>query len=338
MSGGHDHGDEQTDRPASRLRRLIPFAHGHAHSTSVDEALETSERGIRALKISLAGLTATALFQVAIVALSGSVALLADTVHNFSDALSSIPLWFAFVLGRRTSNRKYTYGYGRVEDLAGVAIVLLMIASAAFVGYESWKKLLDPEPFSHIPWVIVAGCVGFLGNELIAMYRIRVGKQIGSAALVADGHHARVDGLTSLAVLFGAIGVAAGYPATDPIVGLVIMVVILFVVRDAAVRVWHRLTDAVEPGVVDSIEHAAATVAGVGAPHDVRVRWLGHRLVTELHVTVNEDLPTHQSHQLAEEVEVALRKAQPRLSQVVVHVDPCGHGSGSSRSEPIHQH
>lgn len=338
----HDHDDDHAhsahEEPRGWWGRITSLAHGHSHDAPVDDALETSERGIRTLKLSFAALIATALFQVAIVALSGSVALLADTIHNFSDALSSIPLWFAFVLGRRAANRKYTYGYGRVEDLAGVAIVLLMLASAALVAFESYRKLLNPEPFDHIGWVMLAAIVGFAGNELVALYRVRVGKEIGSAALVADGHHARVDGLTSLAVLAGAIGVAAGYPAADPIVGLIISVMILLVVRDAAVRIWHRLTDAVDPGVVDSIEAAAASVVGPEAPHDIRVRWLGHRLVAELHITVDEDLPTRRSHEIAEEVEAALRRTQPRLSQVIVHVDPCGHGAPASGPETVHQH
>ena len=339
--GDHSHGDRHVHNDVhgrSLLNRVAPFLHTHTHADAAsDPVLETSERGIRALKISFAALMATALFQVLIFVMSGSVALLADTIHNFSDALTSIPLWLAFIVGRRAADRRYTYGYGRIEDLAGVLIVVLMLLSAVLVAYQSITRLVNPAPFSHLPWVITAACIGFIGNELVAMYRVRVGREIGSAALIADGHHARADGLTSLAVLFGALGVAAGYPVADPIVGLVITVAILIAVWGASVSVWHRLTDAVDPAVVENLENAAATVAGVGAPHDLRVRWLGHKLVTELHVTVDEDLPTHQSHMLAEEVEAAMRRAQPRLSQVIVHVDPCGHGAPGAIAEAAHQ-
>ena len=335
---GHEHGHEDGQGILAKIREAIPFLHGHSHGeANIDDAMESSERGIWALKVSLVVLGLTAVFQLGIVFISGSAALFADTIHNFSDALTAVPLWIAFVLGRRAASRRYTYGYGRAEDIAGVVILLMIIFSAALAGYESLTKLLDPQPLSNVGWVIAAAIIGFIGNEAVAIFRIRVGNEIGSAALVADGQHARVDGLTSLAVLFGAVGSLLGFPLADPIVGLLITIAILFIVRDTAVTMWRRLMDAVEPEVVESIEQAASSVPGVMEAHDVRVRWLGHRLQTELHITVDEDLPTRESHRIAEEVRHTLAHAQPRLATITVHVDPCGH-SGEDTHDLVAHH
>ncbi len=342
---GHDHphgdddnhGHEHDNGPFGWLKDMIPSLHGHSHGeANVDSAMETSERGIWALKVSLAGLGLTALFQVVIVVISGSVALLADTIHNFSDALTAVPLWIAFVLGRRVASRRYTYGYGRAEDVAGVIIVLMIFASALVAAYESYDRLVNPQTITNLGWVIVAAIVGFLGNEAVAIFRIRIGREIGSAALIADGQHARVDGFTSLAVLFGAIGVILGFPLADPIIGLLITVAILFIVKDTAITMWHRLMDAVDPEMVDSIEQTTAAVPGAQDVHDVRVRWLGHKLHTDLHITVNEDLPTSASHRIAEEVRHALLHALPKLSVVSVHVDPCGHSGQDPHAASAH--
>jgi cation diffusion facilitator family transporter len=336
---GHDHepGHGHAHGRFGRLQELIPFLHGHSHGEQpVDAALEGSDRGLWALKVSLLGLGLTAAFQLVIVLISGSVGLLADTIHNASDALTALPLGIAFVLGRRPATRRYTYGYGRAEDVAGVLIVALIFLSAVVAAYESVQKLLHPQALHNLGWVMVAAIVGFLGNEAVAVLRIRVGRAIGSAALVADGQHARVDGLTSLAVLVGALGVLAGFRLADPLVGLLITVAILFIVKDTAVTMWRRLMDAIEPEVVDSIERTATAVPGVEGVHDVRVRWLGHRLQAELHTTVDEDLSTRESHRIVEEVRHALFHAQPRLAVVNVHVDPCGHGGEDAHALTAH--
>ena len=215
--------------------------HSHDASDSIDGALESSAAGIRAVKISLLALGATSIAQLVIVLISGSVALLADTIHNFSDALTAIPLWIAFALGTKAATRRYTYGFGRAEDIAGLFVVAMITLSAIIAGVESIRRLINPVPIQHVGWVAAAGLVGFIGNELVAVYRIRVGRRIGSAALVADGLHARTDGFTSLAVLFGAGGVALGFPLADPIIGLLITVAILAVLRTAARDVFRRL-------------------------------------------------------------------------------------------------
>jgi cation diffusion facilitator family transporter len=321
---GHDHGESKVRRVLGYVPILGALFHGHNHGAEMaDRALDTSERGIRAVWLSLVGLLATALLQVAIVAISGCAALLADSIHNFADALTAIPLWLAYTLGRRPPTRRYTYGFGRAEDLAGVIVVLMILGSAVAAGYESWRRLFAPQPVEHLGWVAFAAVVGFLGNEAIAQFRIREGEAIGSAALVADGHHARADGLTSLAVLVGAGGVWLGYPLADPLVGLLITIAILAIGKDAALTMWYRLMDAVDPALLDRIEATARGVPGVQGVVGTRVRWLGHRLQAELHVLVDESLSTRDSHEVAEAVRHALFHALPRLGAITVHVDPC---------------
>jgi cation diffusion facilitator family transporter len=333
---GHDH-DHSPVGLAGRLREALPFLHDHSHGDAgVDAALESGDRGIWALKISLLGLGLTAAFQVVVFMISGSAGLLADTIHNASDALTALPLWLAFALGRRRPTEMYTYGYGRAEDLAGLVVVLMIAASALVAAYESVQKLLNPSPPTNLPWVAIAALVGFAGNEAVATFRIRVGNEIGSAALVADGHHARVDGLTSLSVLLGVLGVWLGFPLADPVVGILITITILFIVKDTARVMWHRMMDAVDPEIVDAIKRAASGVPGAEDVHDVRARWLGHRLETEVHITVNEDLPTRESHRIAEEVRHTLFHSQPKLVAVNVHVDPCGHSGEDAHTLTAH--
>jgi cation diffusion facilitator family transporter len=238
--------------------------HSHAHTHgAIDPSIFTTQRGIWAIKWSFVGLFATAAFQIVIVMFSGSVALLADTIHNIGDAATAVPLWVAFRLARRKPNRRFTYGYGRVEDLAGVAIVLTILLSAIVAGYESIDRFFHPQTVKYLWAVIVASVVGFIGNEAVAQFRIKVGNEIGSAALVADGHHARVDGLTSLAVLFGAVGVWLGYPLADPIVGLLITVAILRIVWESGKSIFTRMLDGVDPEIIEEIRHAVNHTAGV---------------------------------------------------------------------------
>lgn len=309
--------------------------HSHDAAGKVDATLESSQRGIRAVKVSLAVLGVAALLQLAVVLISGSVGLLADTIHNFSDALTAIPLWFAFALGRRRPSSRYTYGYGKAEDLAGVAIVALIALSAALAGWESLLRLLHPQPVRDLPWVMAAAVIGFVGNEAVAMFRIGVGRDIGSAALVADGYHARTDGFTSLAVLIGALGVLAGFPLADPIVGLAITAAILVVLASAARGIWHRLMDAVDPQIGGKLMRAAR-LYGVQDVRNVRARWLGHRLEADLTIVVNADLPTSSGHAIAEAVRHALFHAEPKLSTISVHVDPASSNGADYHAATAH--
>lgn len=296
--------------------------HSHDHAGRVDAALQDSRAGIRAVQISLIVLGATAAAQLAVVAVSGSVALLSDTVHNFSDALTAVPLWIAFALGRRAATRRYTYGFGRVEDLAGLVVVAMIALSALVAVVESVRRLLDPVPLSHVGVVMAAGLIGFLGNEAVAVYRIRVGRRIGSAALRADGMHARADGLTSLAVVAGAGGAALGFPIADPVVGLLIAAAIGMVLVVAARDVFGRLLDRVDPELVDTAVRVLGGRPGVRSVRRVRMRWVGHRLEADAELDVDPALSLAQAHALAHDAEHELAHAVDKLSAVVVHAYP----------------
>ena len=338
---GHDHPHPHDHSPTGLRHRLGHLLTPHSHETAdkLDSALESSARGMRALWVSLAVLGVTALTQAVVVVVSGSVALLGDTVHNAADALTAVPLGIAFVLGRRAATRHFTYGYGRAEDLAGIAIVLTIAASAAFAAWAAVDRLLDPRPVSHVPVVAVAALVGFVGNEWVARYRMRVGREIGSAALVADGLHARTDGFTSLAVLVGAGGSALGWQLADPIVGLAITAAIVLVLRDAAREVFRRVMDAVDPDLVDRAEHAVREVQGVCGVGELRLRWIGHRLRAEVAVVVDGEATVRQAHAVAVAAEHALLHAVPRLTAALVHADPAPvPGEADPHGELAHHH
>lgn len=298
-------------------------SHGHGHTHGVvDPSIVTSERGIWAIKWSFVGLMITALLQVAVVILSSSVALLADTIHNFGDASTAIPLWIAFRFARLKPNRRFPYGYARVEDLAGAAIVLTILFSAIVAGYEAIDRLIHPRQVEYLWAVAAASIVGFIGNEAVAVFRIRVGKEIGSAALVADGYHARVDGLTSLAVLAGALGVWLGYPLADPLVGLGITAAILGIVWQSARAIFTRMLDGVDPDVIDELTHAVHHVPKVEDVTDVRARWLGHRLHAEVSIAVKPELTVAEAHTVALEVHHQLLHHVPHLAEATIHIDP----------------
>jgi cation diffusion facilitator family transporter len=318
----HDHGhSERGGRIGAALREVFA-PHGHDASDSIDGALESSAAGIRAVKISLLVLGATSIAQLVIVMVSGSVALLADTIHNFSDALTAIPLWIAFALGTKAATRRYTYGFGRAEDLAGLFVVAMIALSAVVAGIESILRLINPVPIEHVSWVAAAGLVGFVGNELVAVYRIRVGRRIGSIALVADGLHARTDGFTSLAVLLGACGVALGFPLADPIVGLLITVAILAVLRTAVRDVFRRLMDGVDPRLIEAAEAALAAEPGVTEVRSVKMRWIGHRLHADAELDIDPSTSLAAAHRIAHEAEHTLTHAVPRLSTALIHAYP----------------
>src|ERR1035437_1717143 len=314
--GGHAHeGGAGHDGSKIRIPGLLAGVfrhHSHHASDSIDSALTASSEGMRALKLSLGGLALTAALQLIVVVVSHSVALFADTIHNFADALTAVPLGIAFIVGRRPPTKRYTYGYGRAEDLAGIVILVAIALSSAVAAWVAIDRLVHPHTVGNIGWVAAAGLIGFAGNELVAVYRIRVGRKIGSAALVADGLHARTDGLTSLAVVIGALGVLVGWQLADPIVGLAITVAILFVLRNAARDIYRRLMDAVDPALV------------------------GHELRAELNVTVDRDLSVADAHDIAEAVHHQLRHHVPRLADATIHVDPWRHAGGDPHHGTAH--
>jgi len=319
--------------------------HDHTHG-ALDPALLSTEKGIWAIKWSFLGLLATAVFQLGIVFLSNSVALLADMIHNFGDAATAIPLWIAFIFARKKPTNKFSYGYGRVEDLAGIVVVLAILISGCVVSYESFQRLSSPYHVDYLWAVAVASVVGFLGNEAVARFRLKVGKEIGSAALVAEGHHARTDGLTSLGVLVGALGVWVGFPLADPLVGLLISAIVFKVVFETGKSVFTRLLDGVDAEVIDEIKQAANHVDGVQDITEVRVRWIGHRMLAEVNIAVRSDLTVEQGHEIAKEVRHELLHHLQYLSNAIIHIDPVSaSGEDHHRIEghahdelPLHSH
>ncbi|WP_245857994.1 cation diffusion facilitator family transporter [Mumia flava] len=324
-SHGHGHAHSHGHSHAHGVRAWLKgvfVPHSHDVSDSIDDALQASRAGIRAVKVSLVLLGLTAAAQLVIVVVSGSVALLADTIHNVSDALTAIPLWIAFVLARRPASPRYPYGFGRAEDLAGLFVVAMIALSALVAGVESVRRLADPQPLEHLGWVAAAGVVGFAGNEAVAVLRIRVGRRIGSAALVADGVHARADGFTSLAVVIGAGGVWAGFPLADPIVGLVITAAIVVLLAGTARDVGRRLLDGVDPGLVAQVEQALVEVPDVERTTDVRLRWSGHRLLVQVSVAVSPGTSVAAADAIAGRAAAAVRRALPSAGRVDITTTP----------------
>ena len=303
--------------------------HSRQHKHMVDPRMISTERGIWAVKWSFVSLLVTALLQVVVVFFSGSIALMADTIHNLGDAATSLPLWFAFILSGKEASKRFSYGYGRIEDLAGLFIVVIIFSSALFTGYESLQRLLHPREIEYLWAVMGAAIIGFLGNEAVALLRIKVGKEIGSAALVAEGYHARVDGLTSLSVLLGGLGVWLGYPLADPFFGLLITLMIFRIVWSSSKSVFTRLLDGVDPKIIDDIRRVATDTQGVVEIGEVRVRWLGHRLNAEVNIGLNPSLSVKEGHNIAEELHHELLAELPYLSKTVIHIYPI-----SARAHP----
>lgn len=327
--GQHDHGHGHGGH-AHNHHGHEHGGHGHTHGV-IDATIATTDRGIWAIKWSFVILAVTAVLQMAVVALSGSVALLADAIHNVGDATTAIPLWIAFLLARRKPTQTFTYGLGRVEDLAGIIIVLIILFSAIVAGYEAIDRLINPRAVSHLGWLAAAGIIGFLGNEAVAVFRIRVGREINSAALIADGYHARTDGLTSLAVVVGAIGVWLGYPLADPIIGLLITIAIFGIVWQSARSVLTRMLDGIEPGVMDDIQHAAAHVPEARIV-DAKARWIGHRLHAEVAIVVDESLPLSAANKIASTLEDELFEHMPALAAANIRFAT----EHASRDQPHH--
>ena len=327
-----DHADH--DRP----KQAHDFTgHDHSHGT-IDPVLLTTKKGIQAIKWSLVVLMLTALLQAAVVTLTSSVALLADTIHNFADAASGIPLWIAFLMTRRKPTKAFNYGLGRIEDIAGILIVVSMLLSGIATAYISLTRFFEPYQIQHLAAVGAASMLGFVGNEVAAMLRIRTGREIGSAALIADGHHARTDGLISLGVLVGVAGVWIGYPQADPLVGLGITAIVFKIVWDSGKSIFIRLLDGVDPVVIDEVQHAAEHITDVREVTEVRVRWVGHRLSAEINIAVDADLSVEEGHRIAHEVRHELLHHLPYLGNATIHVDPLSASGERHHRIRDHQH
>lgn len=316
-SHGHGHGHGHShEHGHEHSHGIWPFGHSHDHGP-VDPDLAESREGVRVLLISLTLLGITAIAQAIIVVLTGSVALLADTVHNVGDALTAVPLALAFVLSRRPPSARFAWGLGRTEDLAGLIIVVLIAFSGAFAFYQSVDRLLHPYTPTHLAAGIAAGFVGFVGNELVAGYRIRQGKRMASAALIADGQHARIDGFTSLSVALGLILVAGGFPIADPLIGIAISIVIARITWNTAKQVGVRLLDGIETEHMVEVRGVIEEELPDGALQGLRGRWFGHVIHLDVQVDTAAIAPS-RLHGLGDELLAALRGAGTRVRAVDV--------------------
>lgn len=324
-SEDHDHDDHHHGNGLiGKIMNFLSLGHTHDHHHEYD-LNKNSKEGIKALKISFFGLMITAVFQFFIVLYTGSVALLADTIHNFSDALTAIPLWIAYRLNLKQKSKKYPYGYGRAEDLAGLFIIAMIALSAAVVFWESIKRLYNPVEMTHLGILALSGVIGFVGNEIVAKYRINVGRKIGSEALVADGLHARTDGLTSLAVLVGAFGAYVGYPILDPIVGIIIGFMILMILKDATSTLWFRLMDRADLQLIEKIENISKSYTEVTRIHEIKTRSSGQSLFAELHIVMNREYTIEESHEITSKLREGLQGQIKNLVEVTIYPIPCGH-------------
>jgi cation diffusion facilitator family transporter len=295
-----------------------------------------SAQGIRALKISAAGLGLTAVVQFAVVAVGGSVALFADALHNLGDVFTTVALWIAFVATRRAANERYTFGYQRFEDLAGLVIVAAIFASAGWALYEGVTHLVRAQVPTHIPAGIAAAAVGVVGNEAVAQVKIRTGRRIGSPALVAEGQHSRVDGLASAAAVIGLGGVALGAGWADPVAGIVLGLVICRVGYTSAKPVLARVLDRIDPALIERIARLAIGVEEVQGVHDIRARYAGRALYVLLHVSLPEDMRLEEAHAAGERVRHEIVHHLPEVVQVDVHLDPAGDSEATAHDRTSH--
>ena len=319
----HHHGGSGILGTIAAALHLPGFGHDHDHSytdLASDRAFHDNELGIRTVWLALLVLGLTTVLQIVIYLASGSVALLGDTVHNFGDAANSVPLLIAFYLARRVATNRYSYGYGRAEDVAGIFIVISIAFSAGYILWESIQRLLNPQDLTNLGWLTAAAIIGFIGNELVAMMQIRVGRQIGSDAMIADGQHARVDGLTSLAVLGAVFGSLVGLPILDPIIGIMIAIAIVGITWNAVKAMWYRLMDAVDPHLLHHMEHAVIDTEGVLELKQVRARWLGHRLHADVIVKLDSSLSIAASQEIITQIEKNLQKEAPQLHDVMIQI------------------
>lgn len=329
LAQGHDH-DDHDDHDDDEHG-----GHGHSHTQfSVD--IYNTKQALSAVKWGTLGLLITAVLQFIISAFVGSAGLLADALHNVGDVFTTVALWIAFTISRKVANRRYTYGYNRVEDLAGIFIILVILFTAALGAWESYDKWVHGEQPTNLIWGMIGAIIGIIGNEAVATYKISIGKKINSVPLVADGQHSRLDGLTSLAALVGLIGVWLGFPQADPIAGLIITVVIAFVVFEAVKNVASRLLDAIDPKLVDDLEQTAQAVPGVLGIDNFRARWFGRNIQVVTNVAVSPELNVVEGHAIAEAVRHALLHKNG-VSLVDVHVDPYDPNSlGNYHSASLH--
>jgi cation diffusion facilitator family transporter len=300
---------------------------GHSHGAYGDRD------AVRAVIVSAVVLGAAAVVEIAAAVHSRSASVLADGLHNSGDVLTTFVLLFAFALARRPATRRFPSGYGRIEDLATLVIVLVIVVTAAIAGFESVRKLIQPEPYSNVVFSLVAAAIGIVANVSVSEYKVRVGRGLGSTALETDGIHSRTDALVS-AGAFAGIGLAGmGLRLADPIAGLLITGAILYILVGTLRKLVLRMMDAVDPKLIDELTAAAEHTEGVLGVHDVRARWVGRELVAVMHIDCDANLSLKDAHAIAQRVEHEVAHAVPE-ARVDIHMDP----GVESHQHALHDH
>ena len=280
-------------------------------SAIVDDEGERRQAN-RAVGVSAVGLALTGVVELVVGLLSGSVALLGDALHNLSDVSTSLAVFIGFRASRKTATDRYTYGYERAEDMAGIGIAVVIWASAAFAGYESIRKLIHNTGTHDVGWGIGAAAVGIVGNQIVARYKLRVGTRINSATLVADAKHSWLDALSSGGAMVGLIAVSLGAPWADAVAGIIVTGFICHVGWEVTSDVAHRLLDGVEPEVIETAEKVAAEIPGVRHAH-ARARWTGRTLRVEVEGWVDADTTVAESDRIGQAIADALAPKLPEM-------------------------
>jgi cation diffusion facilitator family transporter len=264
----------------------------------------------RAIGVSAVGLAVTGLVELLLAVLTGSVGLLGDAIHNLSDVSTSAVVFLGFRLSRRPPTEKYPYGLERAEDLAGVGIAVVIWASAAFAGFESVRKLIEHGHTTNVGLGIAGAVLGIIGNQVVARYKMRVGKRINSATLIADARHSWLDALSSAGALVGLIAVGLGQSWGDPVAGIAVTLFICHVGYEVTADVMRRLADGVDPDVITTAEAVAGSVPGVVHAH-ARARWTGRTLRVEIEGWVDPDMTARDADTLGRQVADELSRQLP---------------------------
>jgi cation diffusion facilitator family transporter len=269
----------------------------------------------RAVAVSAIGLGVTGLAELLLAVLTGSVGLLGDAIHNLSDVSTSAVVFLGFRLSRRPPTEKYPYGLERAEDLAGIGVAVVIWSSAAFAGYESLRKLIEHGHTAFVGAGIAGAAVGIVGNQLVARYKLVVGRRINSATLIADARHSWLDALSSAGALAGLVAVALGQPWGDPVAGLAVTAFICHVGYEVTADVMHRLADGVDPGVITRAEAAAGSVPGVIHAH-ARARWTGRTLRVEIEGWVDPEVTARDADAIGREVADEISRQLPEAGSL----------------------
>jgi cation diffusion facilitator family transporter len=284
-----------------------------------------------AVAVSAAGLALTGAIELAIALVTGSVALLGDAIHNLSDVSTSAVVFLGFWISKKAATRTYPYGYERAEDLAGLGVALVIWASAAFAGYESYRKLIQHAPTTSIPLGMTAAVLGIIGNQAVAAYKRRVGRRINSLTLLADARHSWLDAIASLGALTGLALVAAGQAWGDPVAGFAITVFICHVGWEVTSEIVHHLMDGIDPGHLAAAEQAATGIDGVTAAA-ARGRWMGRTLLLDLEAHLDPALALAEAQHIISRVDQAVHAAVPEAGQVHSHAHPVPSGRSGADS------